>query len=280
MGRHLGSDDRLGLVHPSIDVHTLGISSVEQVLSDCGIAVIAADAQVNEAIGRVDDAGSARVIRDWIYGNHITSIGFSYRLDPDEGLRYFSNFMETLDLIHAFIPDGGYVRSLFFAGLPRACDLVEERFPKVTAVFRGDETPAETLDLLGVPRALLPMRSAIGVAYDESRMAFGRELISKGDYLSVQPVDRSDCNRFGERGDSISTRIAHGVARGLPPIIRAHVGPYLPHRKEAVSLFLDWTRRLAKAGFLGRPLHRHVPIEPIRILEQAGRAATTEEESR
>lgn len=250
MSRHLGIDDRVGLVHPAIDVHTLGISSVEQVLSDCGIAVITADASVNEAVGRTDDSGSARVIRDWIKGNHITAIGFSYRLDPDEGLRFFSNFVETLDLVHANASDGGSLHSVFFAGLPRACDLVEERFPKVTAVFRGDETPAETLDILGVSRSLLPERSAMGVAYDENRLAFGRELVRKGDYLAVKGVDRSDCYKFGEKGDSIARRIAHGVSRGLPPVIRAHVGPYLPHRKEAVSLFLDWTRQLAEAGLL------------------------------
>jgi hypothetical protein len=238
MKRHLGIDDRVGLVRPAIDAHTRGIS------------VIAADAAVNEAVGRTDDSGSARIIRDWIRGNRITAVGFSYRLDPDEGLRYFSNFMETLDLVRANAADGGSLHSIFFAGLPRACDLVEERFPKVAAVFRGDETPAETLDMLGVPRSLLPERSAAGVAYDENRLAFGRDLIRRGDYLAVGPVDRSDCHHYGERGDSITRRVAHGVSRGLPPIMRAHVGPYLPHRKEAVSLFLDWTKRLADARLL------------------------------
>jgi len=32
--------------------------------------------------------------------------------------------------------------------------------------------------------------------------------------------------------------------------MRAHVGPYLPDRKEAVQLFTDWTKRLAAGGFL------------------------------
>jgi hypothetical protein len=250
MTRYLGIDDRLGLVHPAIDVHTLGLSSLEQILSDCGIAVIIADAAVNEVVGRTGDAGSARVIRDWIMGNHITAVGFSYRLDPDDGFRLFSNFMETLDLVHANAADGGSLRSIFFAGLPKACDFVEGRFPQIAAVFRGDETPAETLDLFGVPRSLLPERSAVGVAYDEVRMAFGRELVRKGDYRAVKPVERSDYHRFGEKGDSITARIAHSFTHGFPPVIRAHVGPYLPHRKEAVSLFLDWTRQLAKTGLL------------------------------
>jgi hypothetical protein len=219
-------------------------------LSDCGIIVIKGDAQINSAVGRADDPGSATLIRDWIKGNGITALGFSYRLDPDEGFRYFTNFIETLELVHAFASDGGSVASLFFAGLPRACDLVEARFPKVAAVFRGDETPAETLDALGVPRFMLPESSSMGILYDEARISFGRELVSKADYLAVKPVDRSDYYRYGERGDSIVARIAHGVSHGLPPVIRAHVGPYLPHRKEAVSMFLDWTRQLAKEGLL------------------------------
>jgi hypothetical protein len=250
MSKHLGIDDRLGLVHPSIDAHTLGISSVEQILSDCGIVTVEADAAVNNAVGRTDDSGCARIIRDWIKGNHITAIGFSYRLDPDEALRFFSNFMETLDLVRARVADGGSLRSIFFAGLPRACDLVEERFPRVTATFRGDETPAETLDMLGIPRSLLPERASKGIAYDDARLAFGRELIRKGDYHAVAPIDRSGYRHFGEKGDSIASRIAHGIAHGFPPVIRAHVGPYLPHRKEAVSLFLDWTRTLARTGLL------------------------------
>jgi len=83
----LGLDDRLGLVRPAVDAHTLGTSSIEQLLSDCGIAVIPADADVNEAIGKADDPTNVRIVRDWIKGNRLTSVGFSYRLDPDDGLR-------------------------------------------------------------------------------------------------------------------------------------------------------------------------------------------------
>jgi len=33
-------------------------------------------------------------------------------------------------------------------------------------------------------------------------------------------------------------------------LIRAHVGPYLPDRTEAMRLFLEWCRRLANNGLL------------------------------
>jgi hypothetical protein len=250
MGTHLGSTDRLGLVHPAIDAHTLGISSIEQVLSECGIAVVAADAAVNEAVATAADPASARAIRDWISGNRITALGFSYRLDPDDALRHFASFMATLSAVRAFAEDGGSVRAVFFAGLPDACDRVETDFPRIAGVFRGDESPAETLDLMGIPRSFLSSRSAEGVAYDEGRLSFGRDLVARGDYLGVGPVDRSGSPRFGKRGDSLAARVEHGTAHGLPPLMRAHAGPYLPNRKEAVSLFLDWTRSLARSGLL------------------------------
>jgi hypothetical protein len=250
MREGLRHEDIVGFVHPSIDVHTLGLVSVEQLLSDCGIRVVPADDAVNAAAGKADDAGSVRAIQDWIKGNRVTAVGFSFRLDPDEGLRLFSGFMEALDVVGAFDKKGGPLRAVYFAGLPAACDMVARRFPSVNAVFRGDETPAETLDLLGLPRALLPSREAESVAYDEARMEFGKEIVRAGDYRGVGPVDRRGYHRFGERGDGIAARVAHGVARGLPPVIRAHVGPFLHDRREAVSMFLDWTKSLAREGLL------------------------------
>lgn len=250
MPRPLDASERIGFVYPGVDAHTLGINSVAELLADCGVETVFADQEINVAAVHSTEVASSRLLRDWIKGKGLAAIGFSYRLDPEEGLRLFSAFVDSLTLSRSLHTEGGSVRALFFAGLPRACDLVEEKFPKVTGVFRGDETPAETLDILGLPRYLLPERSAKGVVYDEARMAFGRELVRKGEYLSIPPIDRSGYRRFGEKGDGIAARVAHGVARGLPPVMRAHLGPYLPDRKEAVALFLDWTSRLARGGLL------------------------------
>ena len=41
--------DALGLVRPVLDAHTLGISSVSQLLADCGLRAVAADAEICEA---------------------------------------------------------------------------------------------------------------------------------------------------------------------------------------------------------------------------------------
>lgn len=250
MSSQLSAKDRFALVHPSIDAHTLGLSSFADLLVDCGIACILAPREVDEALCRPQEAGAVRELRAWLVGQGVTVIGFSYRLDPEEGLRLFAGFMATLEGQALLADKGGPIASVFFAGLPATCELVQARFPRVTATFKGDETPPEILDILGLPRGLLPREETEGAVYDEARLAFGRELLARGDYRSIQPLDRSGSRRYGIVGDTVTARIAHGSARGLPPLMRAHVGPFLPERKEAIELFLDWTARLAKAGLL------------------------------
>jgi hypothetical protein len=241
---------RFGLIHPAVDVHTLGLSAIEGILRECGIRVAVADREACEAAIRPETPESGRLLRRWISGNGIDSIGFSYRLDPEDGLRYFSAFLAFLDAAGLRAQAGGPVASVYFAGLPSACKLVRERFPSVDGLFLGDESALECLDILGVPRRELPAALAAGTAYDEARMAFGREVVRSGAYRSIGPVDRSSSPRFGARGDGIVSRIAHGTARSLPPLMRAHLGPYLPDRREAVELFLEWARRLGRGGLL------------------------------
>jgi hypothetical protein len=250
MDNALTLSDRLGLLHPAVDVHTLGISALEQLLSDCGLTVTLAPPEVNEAAGSPSSPSSARILRDWVKGRGITALGFSYRLDPEEGRRVFAEFLRTLTETGLLAAEGGPVHALLFAGLPLTCDLVGQSFPGRVTLFRGEEGPAEILDLLGLPRSRLPAIEAQGIRYDEDRLAFGRVLVAKGEYLGVGPVDRRGYRHYGERGDGIAARVDHGTARGLPPVIRAHVGPYLSDRREARALFLDWTRRLAQSGLL------------------------------
>jgi hypothetical protein len=250
--RHLrlAPGDRIGILHPSIDACRLGLASMERLLSACGIVTVSAGPEVNDAALRAEEPACARIVRDWIKGAGLTALGYSSWLDPEEGLRLFASFMGALHSVHALASEGGGIRTLFFAGLPRTCELVGERFPQVAALFRGEESPSETLELLGLPVSLLPAELEQGFAYDEGLMSFGRALHGKGDYRAVPPLDRSGYSRFGQRGDGIAARVAHGVAHGFPPVMRAQVGPWLPDGKAAVALLLDWTSRLARAGLL------------------------------
>lgn len=242
-------DDRFGLVRAALDAHTLGISSVEQLLRDCGYRPVVADAATCEAFGSPESPASQAAMERWLRENRITVLGFSYRLDPETGAALFARLIHRLKSNRLLASQGGPIRGLFFAGLPSACRLVKQS-PEVTGVFRGDETAAETLRSLGIDPRALPRGLVQDIAYDEDRLAFGKELISKGDYLAVPPVGRGGYREFGTKHDTLVARLRHRAERGLLPVVRAHVGPYLPDRQEAVKLFLEWCRRLAASGYL------------------------------
>ena len=246
----LSRSDCFGLVRPAVDAHTLGISSVEQILRDCGFATLVADAAACEAFGTPLAPKSVAIIEHWLRENRVTVLGFSYRLDPQEGPAVFERLVHELKSRRLLVAQGGPIRALYFAGLPAACQIVKDRVPEANGVFCGDETPAETLGILGVSAKAIPNELAEGIAYDETRLAFGRDLIQKAKHLAVKPVDRSGYEGFGAKTDTLIARIRDGQERRLPPLMRAHVGPYLPDREEAVRQFSEWTRRLAASGYL------------------------------
>lgn len=242
--------DCFGLARPAVDAHTLGISAVEQILRECGFRTVIADAAACEAFGRPETTANIARIESWIRENRVTILGFSFRLGPQEGAAGLSALIHQLKSRRLLGEQGGPIKAVCFAGLPGTCDLVRKRNPEVDAVFCGDETPAETLRLLGINPGLLPRAITEGTAYDDARLSFGRDLIRRGDYLALRPVDRSGYEGFGTRTDTLAARLRHSIENRLGPLMRAHVGPFLPDREQAVKLFLEWTRQLAAAGFL------------------------------
>ncbi len=246
----ISSHDVFGLIHPSIDVHTLGMLSFSQVLEDCGIESCIADADVGGDIESLSRHEGGTVLRAWLRNRRISVLGFSYRLDPADALHLFEVLYEFLHREKMLLSDGGPVRGLFFAGLPEACEAVLARHHDLTGVFRGDEAPHETMRILGIDEDMMPQTLSEGLKYDAARMAFGESLVKEGSYNAVKPVNRSDSPGFGSWGDRLTARIAHGTARKLPPLMRVHAGPYLPDRKEAVRLFTEWVKRLASGGYL------------------------------
>jgi len=242
--------DVIGLVKPAIDAHTLGILSFAQILRDCGIRVEIADEAVGKEIDAIAERGSIDTLIRWIRARNVDVLGFSYRLDPERGVEVFARLVGLLQRAKLLARDGGPLKALWFAGLPPACDAVIQRLPFVDAVFRGDETYQEILAALGLPAHLMPEQASAELAYDKARLDFGTEIVRNRAYLDVAPVDRSGSLGFGLRGERVVDRVHHGMAHRLPPLIRAHVGPYAEDRKQAVALFLDWTSRLAKGGLL------------------------------
>jgi hypothetical protein len=250
MARLLKNEEVFGLIHPAIDAHTLGISSVAQLLQDCGYPVVIADAFVCAAANHPSHLDNVEIVLDWIRRHGITRLGFSYRLDPAEGLERFGRLLYQLRTRHLFAEQGGPLRGIYFAGLPAACERVCREHGDLVETFDGDETPIETLRKLGVPASRIPAAMTAEVEYDEFRLRFGRELVESGKHLQVHPPDRSGYPQFGTARDTVLARIRHAEQHQQPPLMRAHVGPYLPDREAAVHLFLDWTRQLAQAGFL------------------------------
>jgi len=242
--------DVFGLIHPSIDAHTLGMLSFAQVMEDCGIETCIADETVGGDLQSLARNEGGRALRSWLANKKITVLGFSYRLDPDDAIKLFDTLHEFVHREKLSTAEGGGIRALFFAGLPDACATVLQRYPEIAGVFRGDEAPHETMRMLGIPENLMPQTLSEGVRYDASRMAFGESLVKSRNYNEVRPIDRSGYPGFGLRGDKVVDRIANGIAHKLPPLMRVHAGPYLPNRKEAVRLFTDWTKSLASGGYL------------------------------
>ena len=242
--------DVFGLVKPAIDAHTLGVSSVEQLLKDCGFRVVIADAAVCSAVDEPSKLNNIALLEQWIREHRITRLGFSYRLDPRDGAEVFGRLLHQIRSRRLLSEQGGPLSALYFAGLPQACAIVKREHGDLVEVFYGDETPGETLDKLDVASHLRPREVTEEIAYDDARLQFARDLIRSERHRRVKPVNRSGYGGFGTWEDRVVARVRHSMAHGLPPLMRAHVGPYLPNRREAFYLFLDWARQLAQAGFL------------------------------
>ena len=244
------ASDRLGILKPGVDAHVLGVTSVAELLEECSCAVALAPDDVCRAANRPEGGYESGTIETWIRGQRITRLGFSYRLNPDDGAALFDRLVRQLERRRLFVGQGGPIGSLYFAGLPEACRLARERVPRLTACFDGEETPAETLARLGIRQSMVPQETGKALAYDRDRMSFGEEIVRRADYLGVRPPDRSGYPDFGKVGDSLVARLDHAARTGGLPLTRAHMGPYLQDREEAVRRFLQWTRDLAAAGHL------------------------------
>jgi hypothetical protein len=250
MAESWSASDRFGIIKPSVDAHVLGVTSIGELLVECGRDVAYAPAEVCRACDRPEGEPESTTIETWIRSERITRLGFSYRLSPEDGVNLLDRLTRQLSRRSLFSDQGGPLRALYFAGLPPACRLAKERVPRIAAVFDGEETPQETLARLGIRPAAIPRESERALTYDADRLTFGEELIRRADYLALPPFDRSGYPGFGGAEDSVRARLRHAAQTGALPLYRAHMGEYLPDREQAVRLFLGWTREAAARGHL------------------------------
>ncbi|WP_302784569.1 hypothetical protein [Bacteroides fluxus] len=246
----LQENEIFGLVKTDIDVHTLGMITIAHLLRDCGYECYISPSEISVAVENIHKLNNFSLLQKWISDNHITRIGFSYRLDPHEAKDYFCHLFYEIKNHNLFVENGGCLREVFFAGLPDACLLVKRELGDQILVFPGDETPMESLQKLGVPESKFPKDLKLNSEYDNMRWSFATKLIESESYRCVKQQEHLGYPDAGTDSDSFIKRVAYCKKRQSLPLIRAHVGPYSSNRLEAIKEFISWEKELAKSGFL------------------------------
>lgn len=239
-----------GFIKPEVDVHILGISTMANILRECGFTVLLAPAEVMKATEDISKLNNAGIVGKWIKDNKIDVISFSYRLDPKEGLGYFKGLHNQMRDQRLFDRDGGPVKELCFAGLPDTCEMVGNAFGNEVVLFPGDETPTESLSKFGVPPRLWPKSMTEIHEYDKSLQNFAKSYIESEQYKLVTPPDHYGYRDCGTSKDTFIKRLDYCRDRSTLPLIRVHAGPYSPNRLEAIREYMSWVRQLAAGRLL------------------------------
>lgn len=242
--------DVFGFIKPLVDVHTMGVYTMANLLRDCGYRVYVSNDDVNEAVEHIHKINNYSLVKSWIVKNGITRLGFSYRLDPVEGCDYFLSLYHHLKDDNMFADNGGQLQQLFFAGLPDTCELVKGKTHGEILVFPGNESPIESLTMLHVPEGLMPAALNHNNPYDNMRLDFAKKLIESERYKLEQPLDHYGYKECGADNDTYVARLQYAKEKHALPIIRTHSGPYNPNRLEALKEYNSWCRELAKSRLL------------------------------
>lgn len=242
--------DVFGFIKPLVDVHTMGVYTIANLLRDCGYKVYVSKDDVNEAVENIHKINNYSLLKHWIVVNRITRLGFSYRLDPKEGSDYFMSLYSHLKSDNMFESQGGPLSQVFFAGLPDTCDIVRGKTDGQVLVFPGNESPIESLRMLNVPENLMPKALNQQNPYDDMRWAFAKKLIESERYKLESAQDHYGYPNCGTDRDSYVDRLNYARSRHALPIIRTHSGPYNPNRMEALKEYNSWCRDLAQSKLL------------------------------
>mgnify|MGYP006447902729 CR=1 FL=1 len=170
---------KIAIIKSLVDAHTLGISSFSSILDECGVDVTIADDSISRAVEFLYDPKAKTDLKKWLLKNKPTSIGFSHRLDPMKGAELFKRLA---DFVKKDADLSGL--RLIFAGLPPACQKIQQDCPYAVMIFSGDETPYEALLKFGVPKADIPRWLVDDNTYDSDRISFGKSIIDKANPIS------------------------------------------------------------------------------------------------
>lgn len=250
MMKTINRNEVFGLIRPDNDIHTLGISTVANLIEDCGYKVIIGNAQIANVVAEPSKLNNINLLCQWIEKNKITKLGFSYRLDPKDAQIVFGKVYHHLKQKNQFQNQGGSLNQLYFAGLPEACERIKSEYQNMIPTFIGDESQVETALKLGIPEAAIPKNIMEGSKYDDDLLIFATSFIKTGNYQFQKPSPRFSYQNYGTRNDTIMERIANNRKPGFPPLMRVHVGPYYPDYNYAKKEFTSWLEKLTDAKYL------------------------------
>lgn len=239
-----------GFVKPLVDVHTMGMFSMGNMLRDCGYRVIMAQQDVNAAVENIQKLNNYSLFEKWIIDNNITRLGFSYRLDPKEGCDYFMALYSLLKSNNMLCEHGGSLELIAFAGLPETCSMIAGYTDGRVAVFAGEDTLSESLIKMGVSIEQISSAISQDIQYDTMRMDFAKKIIEREDWKDVQPIDHWSYSLCGTDNDTYVERLRYARQKQTLPIIRTHSGPYNPDRIEALKEYNSWCKELSKSRLL------------------------------
>jgi CheY-like chemotaxis protein len=242
--------DVFGFVKPLVDVHTMGIYTMANLLKDCGYRTVVADDDIAEAVEKIQKVNNYSLLKNWIEKNGITKLCFSYRLDPQEGCDCFMALYTRLMDDRMMTEEGGCLTGISFAGLPDTCELVKAKTDGKVLVFPGKETPVDSLRMYGVHEDLLPKTLNNENSYDCMRWEFAEKVVTSERYKKEPVPDHYGYLECGKESDSYVKRLEYARKHHALPIIRTHSGPYHPNRLEALKEYNSWCKELAQSRLL------------------------------
>lgn len=244
--------ETFGMMKTLMDAHTMGIHASTALLHDCGYKVLISPKEIEDALEKIETESYQQKIVKWIRDNKITRIGVSYRLDPASAVEIVGRLVMLLQQERLYNCNSAQVRSIHFAGLTTACNIIDKEFEGRIKTFRGGESAEETLLIMGVPEEDIPKSITEGCKYDKELYAFGKDIIRKAEYKKLKPLDREKYSEFGTFQDTLIARLNHNFKGGFQPLIRAHSGPFSSDmtREQCLREYHDWCKNLANAGYL------------------------------
>lgn len=248
----MSSTERFGLLKTITDAHTMGVFAAYSLLKDCGYEAYIASKKEEAAVESIQSQDSTQIILKWLVKNQINHLGFSYRLDPHDAIDLFGKLIYILKSNNFFECEDARIKSIYFAGLKEACDIIDDEYQGRIKTFRGGETPEESLLIMGIPLEDIPKNILDGCRYDKEILKFGKSVIESGDYINEQPLRKKTYKGYGTRQDNLSNRLKYNYVDGFQPLIRAHSGPFSADisRKQCVEQYIGWCKQLAQTGFL------------------------------